>query len=133
MLTFGQQLLKSVKDRNKREYLRKRDVEYPPVTTETRPAPFSPFDAKQAIHALLLHGYTVPTGHCRERMALRNVTMQDIAYVLRYGAITDQPCWNSNHQNYVYKVEGFDLENDELKVLSVVIDTEATILIVTVI
>lgn len=119
-------------DKDQRKYLRKKDVEPPPVTTKSLPAPLSSFDAKQAIHSFLENGYTVPSAHCKQRMALRNVSMQDIAYVLRYGAIVDKPNWNDDHQNYVYKVEGYDLEDDELKVLSVIIDTEATILIVTV-
>lgn len=119
--------------RKDREFLAKKDVEQPPVTTEQCPAPLSPFDAKQAIHTYLVNGYVVPTRHCRDRMVLRSVTMPDIIYVLRHGAIIDQPKWNADHQNYVYKVEGYDLEDDELKVLSVIIDTEATVVIVTVI
>jgi hypothetical protein len=120
-------------DKQNRKYLARKDVEPPSVTTEQRPAPLSPFDAKQAIHAYLINGYVVPTRHCRDRMALRNVSTQDVAYVLRHGAIIDQPKWNADHQNYVYKVEGYDLEDDELKVLSVIIDVEVTVLIVTVI
>jgi len=117
----------------KRQFAARKDVESPKVTTKDRPAPLTPFEAKQAIHAYLLDGFYVKTRHCLQRMAERNVSDPDIVYVLRHGAITDQPRWNADHQNYVYKVEGFDLEDDELKVLSVMIDTESTLLIVTVI
>lgn len=120
-------------DQKKPKYRVRENVEPPPVTTQPHAAPLSSFDAKQAIRNLLVNGCVVPTQHCRKRMALRDVSMQDIEYVLMSGAITEQPRWNESHQNYVYKVEGFDLESDELKVLSVIIDTEATVLIVTVI
>ena len=106
--------------------------ESPRVETTEYPAPLSPFEAKQAIHEYLLNGYVIPTTHCRKRMEKRDISMQDIEYVLRHGAVIEQPRWNAEHQNYVYKVEGFDLESDELKVLSVIIESESAVLIVTV-
>lgn len=118
---------------NHRQDKDKRIVETPSVTTKQRPAPLSPFDAKQAIHTYLVNGNIVPTQHCLRRMRERHVSMQDITYVLRHGAIDEQPRWDTDHHNYVYKIVGFDLESDELKVLSVIIEIEATVLIVTVI
>lgn len=103
------------------------------TSIEQRPAPLSSFNAKQAIHTYLDNGDIIPTQHCHQRMRERRVTMPDIVYVLRHGAITEQPRWNPDHHNYVYKIEGFDLEDDELKVLSVIIDIEATVLLITVI
>lgn len=54
-------------------------------------------------------------------MAQRNVTTDDMLHVLNWGRITDL-LWDDDRQNYKCRIEGADIDGDEL-VFIAAIDT----------
>jgi hypothetical protein len=71
---------------------------------------------------LKLKGSITILKHCRERMTQRNVTIDDMLYVLNWGRITDLR-WDDARQNYKCRVEGADIDGDDL-VFIAAIDTD---------
>ena len=65
-------------------------------------------------------------------MAKRNVCDDDIAEALENGEVQQQPEWESNHQNWKYKVVGKDIENNKLTLITIIIENDLTLKIVTV-
>ncbi len=56
------------------------------------------------------------TGHCRERMAERNVGDADITSAFETGAVDDAQ-WNEKFNEWRYRILGQDVEGDDLSVL----------------
>jgi hypothetical protein len=56
----------------------------------------------------------------------------DIAHVLEKGQIIRQAEWEPDHQNWKYRVEGTDIEGDELTAITVVFEADLSLSIVTV-
>lgn len=94
--------------------------------------PLSADDAIEQIRRLLNEGYVIPSAHCKERLRQRNAAMQDVLHVLRHGAILRPAEWDDFHSNWKYRVEGTDIEGDELVVITVIIRADATLLIATI-
>jgi hypothetical protein len=95
--------------------------------------PLSPEEAKQKILLIIEEGDVEPSWHCRTvRMRERHVDMDDILRVLEYGEITRAPEWSEEHLNWKYRVEGADVEGDDLAAVTVIIEEQMTLLIVTV-
>lgn len=65
-------------------------------------------------------------------MPKRHVSLLDIINVLRTGEIVRDPEWSEEHGDWKYVVEGVDLDDDELRAVTVFFDDELTLLIVTV-
>ena len=73
------------------------------------------------------------TWHCEhDRMVKRNVSSQDIEYVLETGVIIKEPEWDYKCKDWKYSVEGMDLEGDSLTVVSVIITQAFAIRVITV-
>ncbi len=88
-----------------------------------KPQPLSPNEAKEKILVKLADGKLELTGHCLyERMLERNVDYQDIISVLETGEIKRKPEWDIEHQNWKYRVEGFDTVNDDLTAVTIILD-----------
>ena len=70
-------------------------------------------------HALyaLEEGGIVSTPHLRHRMSERGFDMNDLIAVFENGHIKKPPKWDEIHQNWTYRVEGHDIEGDELSVV----------------
>ena len=97
------------------------------------PRPFSPQEAKKKILLILLEGIIKPTFHCKyESMPKRSVEDFDIRNALEFGEVKHQPEWDENHQNWKYKVVGKDLEDDKLTIITIIIESDLTLKIVTV-
>ena len=93
----------------------------------------SPEEARRKIALFLRDGRVVPSGHCRrDSMPKRRVTLPDIINVLQTGEIVRSPEWSEEHGEWKYVVEGTDLDDDELKAVTVFFDDNLTLLIVTV-
>ena len=78
-------------------------------------------------------GETVFSKHVRDDVASgrHGTTYQDILHVLQFGEVISDPEWDEAHGNWKYKVEGLDLENEELRVITIIIEEQFRIFIVT--
>jgi hypothetical protein len=94
-----------------------------------RPPRLSPENAKEKILLKLNQGKLEISLHCRyESMPKRNINDADILNVLESGEIKRAPEWSEEHQNWKYRVEGFDIEEDEMTAITVILEN---ILVVT--
>ena len=69
--------------------------------------------------------------HCRKRMLERNVTMDDILYVLMWGDVIEIK-ENIECQNWECKVKGTDTDGNELFFLAALNEHERSVLCITV-
>ena len=97
-----------------------------------KPPCLSPAEAQRKIRLILEEGTIYISGHCRRRMRTRGVDDLDIAHVLEKGQIIRQAEWEPDHENWKYRVEGTDIEGDELTAITVVFEADLSLAIVTV-
>src|SRR3990167_5171515 len=98
-----------------------------------KPEKLSSSEAERKIHFILEQGRVEFSGHCiRDRMLERNVTTLDVVNVLEHGKILREPEWDDKYQSWKYRVEGVDLEGDELTAITVIFEDELSLLVVTV-
>ena len=104
----------------------------PDVTPKANP-PLSPDDAKRQIERTLLDGETIFSKHVHDDVASgrHGSTYQDILHVLQHGDILRDAEWDERHENWKYKVEGRDLEDEDLRVITIIIEEHFRIFIVT--
>ena len=99
----------------------------------TRPPRLSPHEATRKIRLILEEGTIDYSGHCwRDRMPARNVSTLDVEHVLGGGQVIREAEWDSDCCNWKYRVEGTDIEGDELTAISVIFEQDLSILVVTV-
>lgn len=67
------------------------------------------------------NGKVVPRKHLKKRLKERRLTMQDVLYVLKSGAIYDEPELDIRTNNWKYKVEGITIDEKPIKVPVVII------------
>ena len=98
-----------------------------------KPDRLLPAEAKRIILLILEQGKVVPSYHCRnDSMPRRQVTMVDVENTLKTRQIVRDPEWDEDHQNWKYRVEGVDMETDELTVITVIFTADLTLYIITV-
>ena len=93
--------------------------------------PVSGAEAKRVILLILEQGTFEMTSHARERMRKRNASYQDIVNTLETGQILREPEWDEGHGHWKYRVEGVDLDGDSLTAITVIFDSEMSLLVVT--
>ena len=78
-------------------------------------------------------GETVFSKHVHDDVASgrHGTTYQDILHVLQFGEVRSDPEWDAKHGNWKYKVEGLDLEDEQLRVITIIIEEQFRIFIVT--
>jgi len=84
--------------------------------------------AKEILRKLAKHGHIITCNHCRTQMRERNVTTEDILYVLMWGKIKNIER-DTKHINWKCEVEGKDLNDDILTVQVGVSENERAIMI----
>lgn len=85
------------------------------------PPRLSPSEATMAIRLILEEGTVDYSGHCwNVRMPERNVSPLDIEHLLREGQVIQKAKWDSDYGNWKYRVEGTDIEGDELTAIAVI-------------
>lgn len=90
-------------------------------------------EATKLLRLFVRDGCIEYSGHClRDSMQKRNIDMQDVENVLMHGEILRRPDWDDQYQNWKYRVEGVDLEDDELTAITVIFQEERTVLVLTV-
>ena len=99
----------------------------------TQPAKLLPDEAKQKILLILDQGTVELSFHCRrDSMPKRGVTMFDLVNSLKTGEIRREPEWDDEYSNWKYRVEGEDIDGDELIAITLIIEADFTLYIVTV-
>src|SRR5262245_6151551 len=99
----------------------------------SRPPALSADEAKRKILFILEEGSVEFTWHCKcESMQRRGVSMLDVTHALRTGEIRRAPEWDDDRTNWKYRVEGEDTDGDDLTAITVIIEENLTLLIVTV-
>jgi len=99
---------------------------------QTRPPRLSPAEAKRKILLILEEGTVDFSAHCRRRMSDRNVDDLDIVHVLKEGQIIREAEWDEEHGNWKYRVEGTDIEGDDLTSILVIFEIDLSLLNLTV-
>jgi len=99
-----------------------------------RPPQLSPEEAKEKILTILHNdGNIVPTYHYnKDRRNLRNAPLIDVINVLETGKIKRIPEWIEDHQNWVCNVEGYDIDDEKLIVVTAIIERDWQLKIITV-
>jgi Domain of unknown function (DUF4258) len=87
--------------------------------------------AQQIIRNISKTGFVATSRHCRERMLERNVIMDDILNVLLWGNVNDLE-ENQDSGEWKCKVEGMDLDDDELTLIVAFDVSDQSVLCVTV-
>ncbi|HZS47738.1 MAG TPA: DUF4258 domain-containing protein [Blastocatellia bacterium] len=99
----------------------------------SRPKKLSPEEARRTLTLILDEGTYELSIHClRDSMPKRNVTDPDIVNVLTSGQIIREAEWSDEHQNWKYRVEGADIEGDDLTAITVMFIEDLSVLVVTV-
>lgn len=75
----------------------------------------------------LSRGGIIPTGHFKDRMEGRKITMADVFSAIENSTIAKAPEWNKDFQEYNYFIKGKDKEGEEVTV-KVAISVEDEIL-----
>jgi Domain of unknown function (DUF4258) len=98
-----------------------------------KPDKLLPEEAKRTILLILEQGYVEYSYHCLQgSMPKRQVTTLDVVSTLQTGQIIRDPEWDEDYQNWKYRVEGVDMEADELTVITVIFTADLTLYIITV-
>ena len=99
----------------------------------TKPPRLSPREATRKIRLILEDGTIDYSGHCWcVRMPERNVSTLDVEHVLSEGQVIREPEWDVDYWNWKYRVEGTDIEGDELTAITVIFEQDFSVLVVTV-
>ena len=96
------------------------------------PCRLSPAEALRKIQLILEEGIVDFTTHCRRRMRETGADDLDVVNVLRNGQIMRESEWDSDHNNWKYRVQGTDIEGDELTTITVIFEADLSLLNITV-
>lgn len=102
---------------------------------DERPPFLEPDIAINTIRSILQQGgRLVVRRHSRnERMPERSVDDLDIRNVLeKNGTISREPKWDDGHQKWKYKVDGYDIDGDELSIWVNIIEENWAVRVITV-
>ena len=94
--------------------------------------PLETEEAFRLISLILKEGMFELSIHAKRQMSRRGASNQDVVRALQTGRILKKPEWDEEHEHWKYRVEGVDLDGDELRVITVIFDSEMTLLVVTV-
>ena len=93
---------------------------------ETRELPDD--EAQSIIREIVRNGTLILSRHAKERMAERGYTLQDVVHILLHGEIVKKE-YKDKAQNWAYRVQGYDLENDEGAIVVAIIKRMSAIVI----
>ncbi len=89
------------------------------------PKKLSSKEAKTKILQILETGEIIPTWyHAKQRMKQRDVTDDDIKEVLTNGEIKRLAEWDDRYKNWKYRVEGTDIEGEELRIITIIVEQD---------
>jgi hypothetical protein len=88
-------------------------------------------EAEQLIRLIVNDGTVEISAHCRQRMHWRRVSTQDLIHLLLTGEVKPLAEWDSDHGNWKYRVEGTDIDGDELRAITVILETDMLLVVIT--
>lgn len=99
------------------------------------PEPYEPQEALEKIHAILQNdGALLIRDHCYDRMDERTVDDLDIKKVLlENGIIQSEPEFDKKHQRWKYLVDGYDTEEEKLRVVVNIVESNWRVVAITVV
>lgn len=97
-----------------------------------RSAALSEDGLRVRVQQIVLYGTIRESWHSRNDRSYRNVSMDDIQHMLRSDwKLAGKPKWNDEHSNWIYKLVGEDLDDDELTLVITVNEERVDILVIT--
>lgn len=88
-------------------------------------------EARSFLYNFARYGCVQSSKHCRDMMYKRNISMDDILFVLMWGEIVSIER-DAERQNYKCKLEDKDLDGDNLVFVAVINEKKRSILCITV-
>ena len=85
-------------------------------------------EAKSIIREIVVDGTLILSRHAKERMSERGYTLQDVIHILLHGKIVKKE-YKEKTQNWSYRVQGYDLENDEGAIVVAILKRMSAIVI----
>ena len=85
-------------------------------------------EAKSIIREIVRSGTLILSRHAKERMAERGYTLHDVVHILLHGEIVKKE-YKEKTQNWSYRMQGCDLENDEGVIVVAIIKRMSAIVI----
>lgn len=85
-------------------------------------------DVKEIVNDIKRHGSVSFSGHAEERMLERNLTVQDILFILENGLLTNSE-YNDRAGNWKYRFEGTDIEGVEGVVITAIVSSSSQVII----
>jgi hypothetical protein len=102
------------------------------ASSAKRPAALSEDELRVRVQRIVLYGTVRESWHSKNDRSYRNVSMDDIQHMLRSAwKLAGKPKWNDEHWNWAYKLDGEDLDDDELTLIIAVHDEQVEILVIT--
>jgi len=100
---------------------------------DTQPPKLSPAEATRKIRLILDEGTVDYSFHClHQRMPERGVDTLDVEHLLGQGQVVREAEWSDEYNNWKYKMEGADIEGDELAAITVIVDEDFSVFVITV-
>ena len=90
---------------------------------------FSSSEAIRHIREIVSLGEVKTTGHCRKRMAERELGFQDLLSLLLNGEVRSQPEYDPEHDHYKYRVEGHTIDGDSAIAITVIVTTRSLLVV----
>lgn len=98
-----------------------------------KPPKLTAAEVKRKLLVIMDQGTVIPSWHCGDAsMPEGNITMQDCEYLLEYGEVLEDAGWSETHQNWKYRIEGADIEGEELTAIFVIFESNLMVRIITV-
>ncbi len=102
------------------------------ASSAQRPEALSEDNLRVRVQQIVLYGTVQESWHSKKDRSYRNVSMDDIQHMLRSEwKLAGKPKWSDEHRNWTYKLEGEDLDDDELTLIIAVKDEQLQILVIT--
>jgi hypothetical protein len=82
---------------------------------------YSIVDAQEIIRDIAQNGSIVTSRHTDFDHPERGYTTDDIEHILKNGVITKEPEYDQKRQDWKYRVEGKDIDNDNAVAITVIV------------
>jgi hypothetical protein len=88
-------------------------------------------EAERLIRLIVNEGTVKISAHCRQRMRWRRVNVHDLVHLLLTGEVKRLAEWDSDNCNWKYRVEGIDINGNELTAITVIIESDMLLVVIT--
>ena len=85
-------------------------------------------EAQGIIRDIVANGFLIISNHAKKRMVERGYTTHDVEYILLHGSISGKE-FNPKLNNWVYTVNGHDLDGDMGGVVTAIVERMTSLVI----